>query len=89
MPFFINYRILKIEFIWLEDIDLGSQNSRIINFFKQSTYHRNLVILTFIEAGIAGGGGAASVPPSRARNSEPHSRARVNLHNCLRAPAPC
>ena len=67
-----------MNFYNLEDIDLGSPNLHAIEIFSHR-YHlpKKLVILAFIGAELAGGGGQI-LPPSRAHNSEPHSRARVN-----------
>ena len=58
----------------IEDIDLGSPKLHAIEIFSQTTFHKSLVILAFIGAELAGG---QIFPPSRAHNSEPHSRARV------------
>ena len=68
---------LKLVFLDLEDIDLGSPELPMIEIFSQPTSHKNLVILAFIGAELAGAGQILPPPPSRARNSGPHSRARV------------
>ena len=39
-----------------EDIDLGSQKSHTIEIFSQTTFLKNLVILAFTGAELAGGG---------------------------------
>ena len=65
------------DFFVLEDIDLGSPNLHAMEIFSHNTSLKNLVILAFIGAEFAGGGQSLSSPPSRALNSEPHSRARV------------
>ena len=44
----------------------------------QTSFHKNLVILAFIGAELAGRGEQILPPPSMARNSGPQSRARVN-----------
>ena len=64
-------------FFYLEDIDLRSPKSHTIEIFSQDTSHKKMVILAFIGAELAGGGAFLPPPPSRASNSEPHSRARV------------
>ena len=63
-----------------EDIDLGSLKVHDIEIFNQTTFYKKLAILAFKGAELAGG---QILPPSpfMARNSEPHSRARVNA--CL------
>ena len=67
-------------FFYLQDIDLGSPNLHAIEVYSHTTYHKNLVILAFIGAELAGGEGRfCPLPPSRARNSEPHSLARVKV----------
>ena len=49
-----------------------------IDIFSQITSHKNLVILAFIGAELAGKDRFCPTP-FQARNSEPHSRARNNL----------
>ena len=51
--------------------------------FDQTTFHKSLVILAFIGAELAGGGGADSAPPSMARYSGLHSRARDKNDNLV------
>ena len=71
-----NLGFFKIHFFYLEDIDLVSPKLQKIEIFSQTTSQENLVILAFIGAELAEGGGSA--PHSRVSNSEPHSRAQVN-----------
>ena len=47
---------MKLDFLDLKDIDLGSPKLHIIEIFSQPTSHKNLVILAFIGAELAGGG---------------------------------
>ena len=65
------------EFFYLEDIDIGSPNLHTIEIFSHATSHKNLMILAAIRAELVGGGADSAPLPSRARNSEPHSQARV------------
>ena len=67
---------LKFDFFYLEDMAQGHQNCT--RLYSQANSQK-MVILAFIRAKLPGGGGQIlSFPPSRARNSEPHSLARVN-----------
>ena len=66
-----------MNFYVLEDIDLWSSNLHAIEIFSHTISHKSLVILAIIGAELAGG--RFCPPPSRARNSEPHSRERVKL----------
>ena len=45
----------KCDFLGLEDIDLGSLKLHVIEIFNQTTFHKNLAVLAFIEAELAGG----------------------------------
>ena len=65
-------------FFYLEDIDLGSPNLHATGIYSHTTSHKKLVILAFIGAELAGGG-VQILPPSMARNSGPHSMARVMI----------
>ena len=69
-------KFLTFEFFDLEDIDLGAPKLHAIEIYNQTTSHKNLVILAFIEAELAVGQ-ILPPPPFWARKSEPHSRARV------------
>ena len=69
-------------FSYIEDIDLGSPKLHTIEIFSQTTFHKKLVNLASIAAELAAaGGGQILPPPSRVRNSEPHSRSRANTLN--------
>ena len=75
----------EIRFFYPEDVDLGPPKLHMIESFSQPTSHKTLVILAFIGAELPGGQ-ILPPPPSRARNSGPHSRARVNrvmFSNCI------
>ena len=74
---------VRHDFYYLEDIDLGSSNLHAIEIFSHTISHKNLVILAIIRAELARGGKIQPPPPSRARNSEPHSRARVKLKDAV------
>ena len=65
----------------LSDHDKGSPTLHVIESFNPPTSHK-MVILSLMGAEIAGVGGRFS-SPSRARNSEPHSRARVKGHRSV------
>ena len=73
LGFFLNSSLID-----LEGIDLWLPTLHTIEIFTQTASHINLVILAFIGAELAGKGRFCPTP-SRTRNSEPHSRARVNL----------
>ena len=45
----------EIYFFLLEDIAIGSPTSHMMDIFSQPTYHKNLMILAFIGAELAGG----------------------------------
>ena len=62
MLFRQNLRFFKFEFFDLADIDLGPPKLHVSEIFDQTTFHKNLVILTFIGAELAGGGGQI-LPP--------------------------
>ena len=51
-----------MNFLDLEDIDLGSPNLHAIEIYSYTTSHKDLVILAFIEAEMARGGGQI-LPP--------------------------
>ena len=53
--------IFEIRFCYLEDIDLGSPKSHMIEIFNQTTSHKNLVILAFI--GVSQGAGTPQDRP--------------------------
>ena len=55
-------KFLIYDFFDSEDIDLGSPNLQAVEIFSHTTSHKNLVILAFIGAELAGGGGADSAP---------------------------
>ena len=63
MHFQQNLRFLfKFDFFYLEDIDLGSPKLLVLEIFDQTTFHKNLVILAFIGAELAGGADSAPHP---------------------------
>ena len=70
-------KLCNLNLFDLEDFALWSSKLHPIAHFNQNTSHKNLVILAFMGAEMVGGGTDSVLLPSRARNSETHSRARV------------
>ena len=59
----MNIFFLNFIFFYLEDIDLGSPKLHVIEIFNQPTfYKKNLVILAFIGAELAGRADSAPLP---------------------------
>ena len=65
-----------------KDIDLPKWH--VTKLFNQSTFRKNVVILAFIRAEMAGRGGhILPPPPSRTSNSEPHYWSRIKARSEL------